>query len=96
MRWFNYGNGTCNAGRASNEPVAIRKRLNLKTGDKICFIEQDGRVRIENAAVYAFEKIQNDFTGEADSLGLNNIDDAVDLVKEVRHERKKNNPARNF
>ena len=77
-------------------PAAIRKRLNLKTGDKICFIEQDGRVHIENAAVYAFEKIQNDFMGEADRLVLNNIDDVVDLVKEVRLERNKNNPARNF
>ncbi len=67
--------------------TAIRKRLNLKTGDKICFIEQDGRVRIENAAVYAFEKIQKDFTGEADRLGLNTIDDVVVLVKEVRLER---------
>lgn len=37
-------------------PAAIRKRLNLKTGDKICFIERDGRVRIENAAVYSLKK----------------------------------------
>ena len=76
--------------------TAIRKRLNLKTGDKICFIERDGRVRIENAAVYAFEKIQNDFTGEADRLGLNTIDDVVDLVKEVRQGRNRNNLARKF
>lgn len=68
-------------------PAEIRKRLNLKNGDKICFIEQDGRVRIENAAMYAFEKIQNDFTGEADRLGLNTIDDVVALVKEVRQGR---------
>ena len=77
-------------------PDAIRKRLNLKTGDKICFIERDSRVRIENAAVYAFEKIQNDFTGEANRLGLNNVNDVVVLVKEVRLERNKNNPAQNF
>lgn len=77
-------------------PTAIKERLDLKTGDKICFIEQDGQVRIENAAVYAFEKIQNDFTGEADRLRLNTIDDVVDLVKEVRLERNKNNPAQNF
>ena len=68
-------------------PAEIRKRLNLKNGDTICFIEQDGRVRIENAAMYAFEKIQNDFMGEADRLGLNTIGDVVDLVKEVRLER---------
>ena len=68
-------------------PTAIKERLDLKTGDKICFIEQDGQVRIENAAVYAFEKIQKDFTGEADRLGLNTIDDVVVLVKEVRLER---------
>ena len=77
-------------------PAEIKERLNLKTGDKICFIEQDGRVHIENAAVYAFEKIQNDFTGEANRLGLNNVNDVVDLVKEVRLERNKNNPTQNF
>lgn len=77
-------------------PGEIRERLNLKTGNKICFIEQDGRVYIENAAVYAFEKIQNDFTGEANRLGLNNVNDVVVLVKEVRLERNKNNPAQNF
>ena len=68
-------------------PAAIRKQLDLKNVDRVCFIEQDGRVRIENAAVYAFEKIQKDFTGEADRLGLNTIDDVVVLVKEVRLER---------
>ena len=68
-------------------PAVIRKQLNLKTGDKICFIERDGQVRIENAAVYAFKKIQNDFTGETDRPGLNTIDDVVELVKAVRLER---------
>ena len=70
-------------------PIAVRKLMNLKEGDKICFFEQDGRVYVENSALIAFEKIQKDFEGEAERLGLNSIDDVTALVKEVRAERNR-------
>ncbi|MDD6735078.1 MAG: type II toxin-antitoxin system PrlF family antitoxin [Clostridiales bacterium] len=70
-------------------PIAVRKLMKLKEGDKICFFEQDGRIYVENSALLAFEKIQKDFEGEAERLGLETIDDVVALVKEVRAERNK-------
>ena len=38
-------------------PVAIRKKLNLKEGDKVVFIEDaDGGIRILNASSLSFGK----------------------------------------
>lgn len=67
-------------------PIQIRKRLNLKDGDKIVFIEQDGKVVIENSTRVALTEIQNAFKGEAERLGLKTEDDVVNLCKEVRKE----------
>ena len=41
-------------------PIGIRKKLNLKAGDKVIFIEErDGRIFFENPALLAFNQIQN-------------------------------------
>ena len=44
-------------------PVQIRKKLNLREGDKIIFLEQDGRIYFENAALLAFKRIQDEMAG---------------------------------
>lgn len=67
-------------------PINIRKKLNLKEGDKIIFIEKDGNMIIANSAMIALQKIQSSFEGEAERLGLETEEDIVDLVKEVRRE----------
>jgi len=67
-------------------PISIRKSLGVKDGDKVIFIEENGRVVIENAAMIALKNAQRDFVGEADRLGLKNEKDVVDMVKEVRRE----------
>lgn len=67
-------------------PINIRKKLNLKEGDKIIFIEKDGNMIIANSAMIALQKIQSSFEGEAERLGLETEEDVVDLVKEVRRE----------
>ena len=67
-------------------PVAIRKKLNLKQGDKVMFLEEGPNVRIVNSSFQALEKIQGTFSGEAERLGLQNEQDVVDMVKEVRRE----------
>ena len=67
-------------------PVAIRKRLGVKDGDKVVFIEENGRVIVENAAMVALRTAQAAFAGEAERLGLKNEQDVVALVKEVRSE----------
>lgn len=67
-------------------PINIRKKLNLREGDKIIFIEQDGNIIMMNSAMIALKKIQHSFEGEAERLGLKTEDDVVDLVNEIRKE----------
>ncbi len=69
-------------------PINIRKRLNLKEGDKVIFLEKDGSIVIANSAMVALSQVQEDFAGEADRLELKNEPDVVDLVKDVRRELK--------
>lgn len=71
-------------------PIGIRKRMNLKEGDKLVFLEQNGKVYVENSAAMAFDKVQEAFEGEAENHGLNDIDDIVSMIKEIRAERKTN------
>lgn len=67
-------------------PISIRKKLNIKEGDKIVFIEKDGNMIIANSAMMALQKVEDAFDGEAERLGLETEQDVVDLVKEVRRE----------
>ena len=76
-------------------PVQIRKRLNLKEGDKIMFLERDGVVQIVNSSVAAIEKLQLAMEGEAQKAGFFNEDDVIDYCAEVRKELYKKNYADN-
>ena len=67
-------------------PVAMRRKLGIKDGDKVVFIEDGNRIVIANAAMVALREIQEAFSGEAERLGLRDERDVVDMVKEVRHE----------
>lgn len=67
-------------------PVEIRRKLNLKEGDKIIFLEQDGRIYFENAALLAFTRIQEAMAGEAEKAGFRSPEDVNDYVKEIRKE----------
>jgi len=51
--------------------VQIRKKPNLKESDKIIFLEQDGRIYFENAALLAFKRMQDAMAGEAQKAGYN-------------------------
>ncbi|MEN6327009.1 MAG: AbrB/MazE/SpoVT family DNA-binding domain-containing protein [Syntrophomonas sp.] len=76
-------------------PIEIRKKLNIKDGDKVVFIEENGRIIIENSAMLALKEVQEAFKGEAEKLGLQNEQDVVDMIKNVRkqmwEERHANN-----
>ncbi len=67
-------------------PIEIRKKLGVKAGDKVIFVEENGRIVMENAAVVALKNMQAAFAGEAKRLGLKTEQDVVDMVKEVRRE----------
>ena len=67
-------------------PLEIRKKLRLKDGDKVVFIEENGKIIMGNSTMVALKDIQDAFKGEAERLGLENEQDVVDLVKQVRKE----------
>ena len=69
-------------------PVEIRRKLNLKEGDKILFFERgDGEVVINNASVINAQKA---FQGAAGDFGVNSEEDVQRLVDEVRYSGKSN------
>lgn len=72
-------------------PIAIRKLLGVKEGDKVMFIQEGEKVIMMNASINALLTAQKEFQGVADELGIYNEQDVVDMVKEIRSERKKNN-----
>ena len=76
-------------------PVEIRKKLRVKDGDKVIFVEDNGRIIVENAAMTTLKNAQNAFAGEAERLGLKTEQDVVALVKKVRGEVWEENHARN-
>lgn len=69
-------------------PVNIRRALNLKDGDKVAFIKNEGQYILVNPVSLALRDIQKNFEGEAERLGLKDMDDVVDLVKDIRRSRE--------
>lgn len=69
-------------------PVEIRRKLGVREGDKILFVEEAGRVYMLNASINALREAQNAFSGEAQRMGLNREEDVVALVKEIRKDKK--------
>jgi AbrB family looped-hinge helix DNA binding protein len=68
-------------------PIDVRKKLGIKKGSKILFVEDNGRIFMENSVMVALREAQRAFADEAERLGLKTEDDVVALVKEVRAER---------
>ncbi|MDR1802036.1 MAG: AbrB/MazE/SpoVT family DNA-binding domain-containing protein [Treponema sp.] len=67
-------------------PVEIRRKLNLKEGDKILFFERDnGEVVINNAFATAIINAQRAFEGAAKDFGLNSEEDVQRLIDEERY-----------
>ncbi|CAK7066588.1 MAG: hypothetical protein DELT_01663 [Desulfovibrio sp.] len=66
-------------------PVEIRRRLQLKEGDKLLFIERDGQIVIDNASATAILRAQDAFTGAAEDFGVSSVEDVQNLVDEVRY-----------
>lgn len=71
-------------------PIDIRKKLGLKDGDKVLFLEEAGKIVMMNATMAAIREAQAAFEGEAERAGLKNEEDVVRLLAEVRRERQGN------
>lgn len=71
-------------------PVEIRRLLNLKSGDKVLFIQKPtGEIVINNASTEAIYKAQRAFTGVAEAMGVANEEDVQELVNEIRYGKEK-------
>ncbi|MCM1222254.1 MAG: AbrB/MazE/SpoVT family DNA-binding domain-containing protein [Lachnospiraceae bacterium] len=67
-------------------PKDIREILGIESGDRVTFIVENGTVRIVNSAVYAMQVFQQNMKGEAENTGLENEEDIMALVSEMRKE----------
>ena len=47
-------------------PIEIRKKLGIKNGDKILFVEESGRVYMMNSSMDALREAQKAFEGNQD------------------------------
>jgi len=65
-------------------PVGIRKKLKLKEGDKVFFLEEKGKIYFENASQAALRTFQNEMAGQAAKAGFQNEDDVVQYIKSLR------------
>lgn len=67
-------------------PIDIRKKLGVKEGDKILFVEERGQIIMMNSSMEALRKAQSAFAGEAERLGLKDENDVADMISELRKE----------
>ncbi len=67
-------------------PREVRKKLGVKEGDKVLFLEEKGRIILMNSAMAALQTVQDAFTGAAQEAGLKNEQDVVDMIKALRRE----------
>jgi antitoxin PrlF len=67
-------------------PVEIRRKLKLKTGDKVVFIEEGERIIFANSAMIALRDFQQAMRGEAERQSLYTEADLNRLVKEIRRD----------
>jgi antitoxin PrlF len=70
-------------------PRDIRIKMDLKTGDKILFFEENGKYFLQNSNSIALKKIQDIMKGEAEKAGFNDPDDVVKYIKSRRKIRSK-------
>lgn len=68
-------------------PIDIRRKLGVKEGDKILFIEERGKIIMLNSSMEALRKAQAAFAGEAERLDLKDEQDVADMINELRRER---------
>ena len=71
-------------------PMEIRRKLMLKEGDKILFVEREnGDIVINNASAMAIVKAQRAFYDVAETAGIKTEDEVQRLVNEVRYKKGK-------
>ena len=66
-------------------PMEIRKKLDLRPGDKLAFLsDENGCYLIANASLLALKVAQDEFQGAAEGGGVKDEGDLLRLIKESR------------
>lgn len=68
-------------------PIEIRKKLGVREGDKILFLEDGGRIFLMNSSMNALRNAQADFAGAAEEAGLQSEEDLIRMLADFRRER---------
>lgn len=68
-------------------PIEIRKKLNLKEGDKVLFLEEDGKIVLANSSYIALKEMQDEMKGKAEEAGLGSEESVNELIKNIRKEQ---------
>jgi len=67
-------------------PFEFRKKLKIKEGDKVVFIEKDGLLFMGNSNRIVLEDFARSMAGEAEKAGIQTEDDVTKIVDEIRAE----------
>ena len=67
-------------------PISVREKLKLKAGDKVLILEENGRFYMENSAMIAFNRVAEQFSGEAEKAGFRTEEEMQEYMKEIRKE----------
>jgi len=70
-------------------PRDVRKKMNLKTGDKILFFEENNKFFLQNSNSVVLSDFQRSMEGAAQEAGFNDPDDVVKYIKQLRKSKKK-------
>jgi len=68
-------------------PIDIRRKLGIKEGSKVLFMEEAGKIYLLNSSMEALQEAQTAFAGEAKKAGLETEEDVVTMIKQLRKER---------
>lgn len=65
-------------------PVGIRRKLGLRDGDKVLFVEEGKKIIMMNSSIEALLEAQKAFAGEAERAGIKDEEDLMAIIKEMR------------
>jgi AbrB family looped-hinge helix DNA binding protein len=66
-------------------PKEIRKKLRLKEGDKVFFVEDKGKIYFRNASQVALKRIQDDLQEEQQITDFKSEEDVIEYIKSIRN-----------
>jgi AbrB family looped-hinge helix DNA binding protein len=69
-------------------PEGIREKMSLKRGDKIIFLEENGRFFLENSNSAALSVFQKNMNGAAQEAGFNSPYDVEEYIKQLRKSKR--------